>query len=268
MRIFEAKSYKDFLRTRISTMPHRGRGELLKLSEAVRVHATRLSHILKGDMHFTPEQACLVAKHFGLSELETEFFLTLLQRERAGSKDLEVFFEKQLVQLRQKAQQLVHRVKRDRELSAQERAEFYSEWTYSAVRMLSSVKQYQSVDAIAEYLKLPREKIRRILDFLLATGLCIEADGTFKMGPQVTHLEANSPYAVRHHQNWRLKAMHRHEQLSARELAYTAPVSINARDQLVIRDMLMDTIQNFLKTVRQSSPEDKVACLTLDWFEF
>jgi len=73
---------------------------------------------------------------------------------------------------------------------------------------------------------------------------------------------------TRHHANWRLKALGRHEHLSERELAYTVPVSISKADQKVLREMLIQTIVKFQETVTASEPSEILACLNIDWIEF
>ncbi len=266
--IFESQTYKEFVEARIQNMPARGRGEFRKIASALRVHSTRVSQIFRGDLHLTLEQACDLARYLGLSELETECLLALVQRDRAGTPQLRQALEKQLQAIRQKSRELVHRVERSRILTEQEKSTFYSNWYYSGIRMASSVPELQSLDRLAKHFDLPRERVRKVLDFLVQTGLCVEEEGRVRMGPKLTHLESDSPLVSRHHANWRLKAMQRHEKLGAGELAYSAPMVLSQKDRAQVREMAALFIEKVLKLVKDSEPNETLSCLCLDWFEF
>lgn len=268
MTIFEFDDYKAFLRVRVASMPRKGRGELQRLSKEIGMHSTRISHVFNGDVHFTVEQGAELCTFWGLSQIESEYFIVLLQIARAGNKSLKGILKTQALELKKRSEQLVNRVPRDRNLSESERALFYSNWFYSGIRLLTSIEGFQTLDAISERMEFSREQTREILDFLVSSGLCIETDGKYSMAAKRTHLEASSLLVNRHHSNWRLKALKRHEKLSERELAYTVPVSINRADQRVLRELLIETITKFQERVTASEPPEMLACLNIDWFEF
>ena len=87
------------------------------------------------------------------------------------------------------------------------RAVFYSNWKYSAVRQLTAIPGYSSIDKIAEALQLSLRTSKDVMDFLVTHGLCVEKKGKFQIGPSATHLEASSPWTYVNHLNWRQKAM-------------------------------------------------------------
>ena len=265
--IFNYLDYKTYVLERFSSMPRKGRGELGKIAKDLRMHPTRVSHIFRGDMNLTLEQACGVSHYLGLSSVESEYFLLLVNLARAGSVDLQKMLKEQAEKIRERAKSLSYRVPRDMVLSEEQKAMFYSGWHFSAIRLLTSIEGFQTVDALAEALQLPREKVRNTVDFLLSTGLCIEKNGLLFMGPKTTHLEETSPLMARHHSNWRLKAMSRHENIRPHELAYTCTVSLTKEDQIKLREMLMEVIEKFLKKVTASDPAEKLACLTIDWLD-
>ena len=268
MQAFEFDDYRALIRARFQSLPKHGRGELQKMANALKIHSTRISQILRGPTNLTPEQAAAAAVYLQLSELETEFFLALVNRERAGTQQLKRALEAQITKLRAQAKQMVHRLPRDKVIDEKERATFYSTWHYSAVRLLTSIPRYQTLEAIAEYFKLPSARVAQILEFLLASGLCVEtSEGKVQLGPKRTHLENTSPLALRHHANWRLKAMQRHENLTDRELAYTGPMSLGPKEQKLAREELVLAIEKITKLAVDSEAE-KVSCLNIDWFEF
>lgn len=267
-QLFGSRDYKQFVLARLHAMPRRGHGEFQKIAAELKTHSTRVSHVLRGDLHFTIEQGCDLCRYLGMGDLETEYFLTLLQYQRAGTQRLRQTLEKQLQGIAERAELLVHRVGRDKLLSDEQKAVFYSSWLYTAVRQACSIRELATLDGLARYFDLPREKIRSVVDFLVQNGLCEErSDGGLAILGKVTHLEAGSPLVARHHANWRLKAMQRHERLTGRELAYTAPMSISAADQTRIREMSATFVEQVLRVVKASEPEQRLMCLNLDWIE-
>lgn len=266
--LYGTRDYKKFVLERLTEMPKRGHGQFQRIAAAIKTHTTRVSHILRGELHFTIEQACDLCRYLGLNELETEYFLALVQHQRAGTPRLRQVVEKQLTSIEERALQLVNRVGRDKVLSDEKKAVFYSSWMYAAIRQACSISDLASIDGLARRFDLPREKVRNIVDFLIESGLCSEnLEGRLSIMGKMTHLEASSPLVVRHHANWRIKAMQHHERLTNRELAYTAPMSISAVDQARVREMSATFIEKVLEVVRASEPEQKLMCLNLDWFE-
>jgi len=265
--IFQHSDYKAYVLERIEAMPKSGRGEFQKISQTLSMHSTRVSHIFRGDMHLTIEQAAGLCRYWGMAQVEAEYFLVLVQLARAGTEDTRKILKGQAQAIRARSKELVTRVPQDRVLTESEKGIFYSSWQYSATRLLTSIDEFQTLESLATRLEVTRERMREILDFLVETGLCVVKNERYQMGPKTTHLESNSPLIARHHANWRLKALSRHEKLSVRELAYTCPVSLNKKDQEALRELLVQTVQSFLKTVTASEPSDMVACLTIDWFE-
>jgi uncharacterized protein (TIGR02147 family) len=240
---------------------------MLKIARHLKMHSTRLSQALHGTVELSLEQACGLAEYFSLSALETEFLLALVQRERAGTPGLKRAIDSQLRSIRERARDLSQRIERDKQLSEQDKPIFYSSWHYSAVRLLTSIPKYQDPDAIARYFKMSPKKLSGILQFLVDTGLCIEENGKFEMGPKRTHLDAQSLLINRHRANWRLKSIEAHEDLKPTDLAFTGPMSIGTKEKEQIRKELLELIERVLKYAVDSEA-DQVACLNIDWFQF
>jgi uncharacterized protein (TIGR02147 family) len=268
MSIFEFQDYKAYLQERIKRMPKAGRGELQRISKHLKMHSTRFSHVFHGHEHLTLEQGIGLARYLGLNELESDYFMTLLQLGKAGNPELTAFFEKKRRQLHERSSQLVERLPSEKKLSDSEKAVFYSNWFYSAIRLACSLSEEQSLDTLSQRFSLPRDKVGEVLEFLLSTGLCVVTpEGALRMGPRTTHLEARSPLVSRLHANWRIKAMERHPSLSSEELALTSPMSIDAQDAAAIRETLVQMIEK-ATAYADKEKTDSLYCLNVDWFRF
>lgn len=266
MNLFEYDDYRRYVRDRISSLPSGGRGQYRKIALALQVNSTLVSQIFRGDKHLTLEQAARLTEHLELSELEAEFFVALVEHERAGNPSLRKLVDRRIAALRKRAASLAERLPQDRTLSDTEKARFYSSWAYSAVRLSTSVPGVDHVDAIATYLNLPRRKVAFIVEFLLTHGLCVRGDGGgLEMGPQRIHVGADSPFVVQHHRNWRNKAIERMDLVTERELCFTAPVSISVEDFAQVRGRLMAFINETVDFIAKS-PAETLATLNIDWF--
>ncbi len=266
MTLFKFNDSRLYLRHYISALPKNGRGEALKIARHLGVSTTLISQILTGEKSFTLEQAQSLVGYLGLTEIETDYLLFMVQLERAGSADLKKFWQGKLREIQDRALKISNRIKPAHNLSEQERAVFYSTPLYSAIRLFTSVgKKGKSLGEICDRFELPRAKTTEMLRFLCETGLCVLKSERYFMGTQSTHLEFGSPHLFRHHSNWRVKAISRSERLSDKELMYTAPVSLSKEDFEELREKMVVFIQDFLKTVH-ASPAEEVACLNLDFF--
>jgi len=266
LSIYLFDDYRAYLNAWIETASQK-RGLRARISEAANVHKTTLSQIFHGAKDFSLEQTIRVGQYLGLNQQESDYLVLLVNYARAGSPDLQESFRRQIEARQKEHNQLSHRVTRTRELSSEERSIYYSNWIYSAVRNLTAIKGFHRASEIAGRLGLDRAYLNQILEFLLKTGLCAqEADG-LRPGPQMTHIEASSPLVSRHHGNWRIKAMERHPVLHPdTELAYTAPMTLSAKDALKIRALLADLVQKTDEIV-EPSPSEKLFCMCLDWYE-
>lgn len=263
--LISCKTITDFLRAHLSRLPKGGRGELSRIARHLRVTTTLVSQIFAGQKCFTAEQAHALLPFLGLTGLEAEYFVYLVQWERAGTAELKKFWSRKMEELRQQSLQVVRRVSTDRALTEAERATFYSSPLFSAVRLYCSIEPGKSAEEISQRFGLSRTRTSKILKFLTETGLCVAAGSRYRMGAQKTHLESDSPHLPRHHANWRLKALQRSEGLARDELMYTAPVSLSQKDFRLLREEMVQFIQRFLEKVH-ASPAEEVACFQLDFF--
>lgn len=243
----------------------RGRGELSKIAEKLKIHTTLVSQIMSHRKCLTEEQASRLCAYMGLNPLETDYFLKLVQLERAGTESLKSIYLRHLKSLRGQAQEAKSRVPESKALTEQDRAIFYSSWQYSMVRLLTSMERFQTVEDISLRLGLTVSRVREILDFLTSRGLCVLAsNGRYKRTEKNTHVEASSPLAIRHHQNWRNKVIQLQECMTSDDLSFTAPVSISRKDISKIRSILLDAISESAKIV-DSSPAEEIVYLGIDW---
>ena len=148
MNIFLFENYRNLLKKTITSLPKEGHGQAKKLAQYLGVSTTLISQILAEQKHMTLDQAFLSTEFFTFNELESRYFIALVQYEKAGSKSFKMSLQKDLNKYREQSQKLEKRLTHQQILTEEQKAYFYSDWTYSAIRMLSSIKDFDSPDAI------------------------------------------------------------------------------------------------------------------------
>lgn len=264
MTLFDYSSYKSFVNDWISRQPKKGHGQLRQLSLKLKINSVVMSQVFRGSRDLTLEQGLGVCQFLGLSELERDYFLLLVQKNKAGTHELKQVLESQLEKLREIAKALKNRITHQK-FSDESKATFYSQWYYSAIRLAASLEKLNSADSIAQHLNLERALVAKVLEFLLRNKLVVETKKGLDRGPQVTHVGHDSPYVNRHHLNWRLKALQSMETVSDSHLFYTGPMALSHEAASEIHKMLIDFVQR--STSRAAASESQVLrCLNFDWF--
>lgn len=266
MSIFNYSSYRDYLSSYIKSLPNSGRGEISKIANAIKVQSTVVSMVLSNSRDFSVEQAIDLSAYLQHTEIESEYFLLMVQIARSSHHKLKMHLQKRLKKIHNEATKVENRFEHEMKLSEKDRTVFYSSWIYSGVRLFASlVENGKSLTEIMERFDLPRARALEILEFLKATGLVTENHDRYQMGVSRTYLEQGSFHLPRHHMNWRLKSLQKSDRISESELMFTFPMSISREDFLLIRNELSEVLKNVSKTVKASVPED-IACLNIDLF--
>jgi uncharacterized protein (TIGR02147 family) len=263
MNIFEFSDYRKFLQKRFHSMPKRGHGQARRLAASLKVSTTFVSQVFQERRDLSSEQACGVCDFLGLSEIETNYFLLLVQQHRAGTVRLRQHLQKELDRTKAIGQKISSRLDVKKILSDEDKSIFYSDWYFSAVRLMAGINGFQSPERIADHLGLPLKLTNEVILFLLQRGLLVNEGETLKVGPSRTHLEADSPFIKNHHQNWRLRALENIK--GPKRMHYSAPMTIGVADVEKIQSRLLKCIEDVAKII-DPAPNEELMCLNIDWF--
>lgn len=262
--IYDFTDYREFLTAWIESQKDRIKGARSKIAAAAGISSSMISFILSGDKHLSLEQAAELSDFLGLSEKEIEYFYLLVEYGRAGSEKLKKQFKKRIEDQRK---QLANRISKNISLSDEVKAIYYSSWAYSGIRNLTATPGAHNVQTIAERLGLPSAVVGRMLDFLIQNDLCKIVDGRLTYGPQKTHVASDSPFVVKHHQNWRVRGFRAMEERRDTNLFFTSPMSLSAEAAREVHQHLPKVVE---KVMGISGPSDSevVYCFNLDWFAY
>jgi len=264
--IFSFSHYKIFIKNYQKSLPKEGWGFVGHLAKVLHVNSTYVSQVLNGDKNFTLEQGLEVCHTLGLNDLQMEYFLSLLNYERAGTIKLKNYYEGQRQEIFKRSELVSHRIKKAVELGQEQKAYYYSDPFIIILKLLSSLENFNSLEEMAAYLNLPVANLSSHFNFLIENGLIIQDENGLKSGITRTHLKADEPLVQRHHTNWRLYATHHYQKLTSEELAFTAPLTISEKDFARAKKEILALISSLSQLVGDSKGEIP-AVLTIDWLK-
>ena len=268
LSVFDFKDYIDFLNFYLSKLPSRGHGEKSRFAEAMNCHNAYLSKILKKEADLSSEQAFSLARYLEFTPEETEFFLLLVQFARAGTADLKKHFLQKINLIEQKRIQLKNRFTVEQDLSTEDKTIYFSEWYYPVIHlMLATLPGYQNRKALESVLDLPAKTIQNAILFLERIGAVEKVGSQYQPGRVNIHLGHDSAMISTFHTQWRMQAIRSFDQRKETDLHYTNTVTLQEKDFEKIRKILISSIEQVRSGIAESKNENKVAALTIDWFQ-
>ncbi|MBL7542706.1 MAG: TIGR02147 family protein [Bdellovibrionaceae bacterium] len=264
MDVFSYDDYRLLIKDKLSLLPKSGHGQAKRLAEYVGVSTAFISQVLSHTRHLAPEQNFLVTEFLGLSEMETRYFLKLMEWEKSGNHKHKKWLRKALDSIREESKKISSRIQFQKVLSDEEKAIFYSDWYYSAIRMHCSIAP-RSLNDLVAFLGLPRSVVTKSLQFLANCGLITLKDELYEIGSMSTHVHADSPWVMLHHSNWRKKALENVKLPATEKVHYTSPMTLSQSDAEKIQAMIHKMIEE-IGTIVDPSPAEQIMCLNIDWF--
>lgn len=254
MQVWEFLNYRDYLLSKLGAEGSRSGARKL-LAEAIQVHTTHVSQVLKGKAELSLEQAEAINTFFGHTEDEGEYFISLLLKDRAGSPKLKGRFESKIQKMRDARLNISQRLKVDNAISEKDREKFYSSAVYGATHVLCSLPQYKNIEALSQALQLPRQRTAEIVEFLLRLGVLQNEKDQLSPGSKHVHLSNDSEMVLKHHTNWRMHAISNLQFLDKDDLHYSACLSISHEGAFIVKEAILETLKRVVEVVGKSEVE-------------
>lgn len=264
--IFHYPDYRDFLSEYISSLPKKGRGFKKDLAEHLFCQTTHISQVLGKKTNLTLEQGVRVIDFIHLNAEEKKFFMILLNQARAGSALLKEFYELEKLDFLQRRKRLKEKLEKKYFLDQDQISKYYSNWFYSAIHVLLSIPDFQSPQALIEYLPLPENKILEALGFLIETGLATKKGEKYVLGKSsIEKPEKNSDSYKSFLKNWRNQAIISTDIGKKDNFHNSIIFSISKKDAEKIRGLIEDFYKTVDKIIPDSKEED-IKILSVDFF--
>lgn len=262
--IFESKDYKHYLHSKAGSQKQKT-GVKSAIARALNCKATYISHVLNGSANLSLEQAEILNIFFSHTKDEANFFLLMVSRDRAGTYTLKHHFQEQMNQILKNRMILTKRLGQENILNDSHKSIFYSIWYYQAAHIALTIPHLQTAEALAKHLGLSQNKATEILQFLCECGLVYKQNNKFIPTTTRIRLGNDSHHILKHHTNWRVKAIESLEHESVGDMHYSGVVSISADDASRIKNLLLEQLKNNLKVITDSK-EEVLYNLNIDFF--
>lgn len=265
MKIWEFTNYKEYLAHRLGAEGSRT-GLRKKLAAAIPVHTTFVSQVLKNRSEFSLEQAEAINSFLEHTENEGEYFILLILKERSGNIKLKNRFEKKIQLMRDERLNIKNRLDSANSISEKDKERFYSSSIYGAIHVLTSIPQFQTIDALSEATKLSKGKVRDIIDFMIRIGVLVEIDNKIVSGKNHVHLGNDSELILKHHSNWRQHTISNLQFLDREDLHYSACLSLSTADVFKIKESILGNLKSNIDIISKSN-EETAYVLCFDFYK-
>ncbi len=265
MRVFDFQSYKLYLQ---ACFPAQGekRGSRRALAEVVGCGAGFISQVLNDELHFSQEQAISVSYFLGMNEEEREFFIILLNRDRAGSEKLREFYDQKRKEILKRRSEIKTHIKDQQEMPKEFANIYYSQAKYQAIHMAIRNPRLFSEELISRYLDIEIDEVRRAVDFLVQSGLVKLKGKRLEVTERRIHLSEQSGSLERHHVNWRLDVVREVLHAPKKGIHYTSVMSISKKAHEEIKEMLLKLVEKSEPIIHDAADE-QVSVLLFDLYE-
>lgn len=264
--VFDLNDYKDILRGLLPTQGE-GRGKRSQLAQFLNCQLSYISLVLSSSKtHFSLEHGHKACEFFSMSEDERDFFILLLSKARAGSTELEGYYEQKIQAFRKERNEIKHRIKNQSTLNQEQRSLYYSDWYYCAIHMLLRCRGDISVSEVAQIFGLSIKKVHECIEFLENAGIIVRGKKGFAVQDVRIHLEANSTWINAHHKNWRNRAILALDSVKEKDLHYSLITSISEPVASKIREKILKMIEENEPLI-SSAKDEVVYSLNLDFFK-
>ncbi len=265
--IFAFEDFRKYLSAWIAGQGDNAYGMKGRIAKNLNISSTLVSLILQGKKTFSSDQASDLNDFLGHDESESDYLHLLIELDRAGNHRYKEKLLTKIRHMKKQSSQLAKRIRKDKELSEEQKAIYYSSWLYTGIRNLVAIDKLNTAPAVAKHLNLEISTVAKVFKFLIENQFCKEEKGKMVVGPQQIFMDKNSSFVNRQHQNWRFQALQQMENKKDADLFFTSPMSLSKEAFAEIRAMLPNFIQNIMKIVGPSESE-VAACLNIDWFGY
>jgi len=262
--VYQYEGYRDFLIASLNA--ESDHGSRSRLARAAGCSPSWITRVLSGNVQLTPDQAFAMAQYFHLSERETDFFLLLVDKERAATLPLRKRIEKRCAELKLESEQISNSVRTDYSISEAHRVRYYTSWIYPTVHVACMIRAF-TLDELVAVTGLEKVPVSAALGELLEMGLAQKKGAKWEATNKNLHLPSDHVLTNVMHASWRQRTTQLLQERGSNDgLHYSGVHCMSASDLEEIRQGLKNTLLKNLKTIK-NSPSEKLAVFCMDWYE-
>ena len=264
MDIFSFQSYKRYLEFKLGPLGL-GRGAKSDLAKFLNCQSGFISQVIKGDAQLSLEHSISTARYLRLGEDEENYFMLLIQFEKAGSKELAEYFKKEIKKRIDERKQIKKRLDIKDVMTSEQQSKYYSSWIYAAVHVALLIPKLRTIQSISKRLNLSPSRVHQVLDELVEWKLANHEGDEYRASAKRLHVGSSSPELFKHQQNWRIEAIKSIEKNEMSHIHYSGVLAFSKEDSQKIREIFLKSISE-MEVVIRPSPEEELYVVNLDFF--
>lgn len=267
MNVYDAKNYRAYIQACIARDREAGKtGAVKRLARVLKVHSTYVSQVIKGKSDFSVDQALAFCIHEKLSSDQTEYFLDLVCRDRAGTKETRAHYQTRIERRLNEQTDMKKRWQISESLTADQEQKYYHSWLPQAVHLFCQLPGVHSIGSIAQKIGVQEGAVASVVEDLENIGFIERTSDGIKSIRDSVHLGRDSRFTSRNTINWRLKVIS--DITSTGRLPgihYSSVVSMSRKaaeeiDQLILKHL------DEMRAVIVPSPSEALYSYCLDFY--
>lgn len=252
--IFQENDFRLYIEKKLSTVEF-GRGAKSKLAEHLGCQSSFISQVLKGINTLSLEQAFKINSFFKHSDIQQNYFMTLVESDKAGTHDLKKYYKKKLEDIRAQAKLIENRVSYE-ELTESDTLQYYNNWNQVRMHHLVNIPKYQTISALKHEMKLPQDEFDKCLNFLLDKKLLIKTENNkLEMKFKTLHIRKGSPIVSFVQIKARLENIKNLHNPGSEAVNFSANLTISNKNYEVFRNRLVLLLEELYTLVEDDEPE-------------
>ncbi|MFZ3228773.1 MAG: TIGR02147 family protein [Pseudobdellovibrio sp.] len=263
--IYSFDDYKTYLKATLE-QAEASWGAISRMADAAGCQRSYLSRCLNAEIHLTLDHAYSIAQFLKLSESEEDYFMNLVEKDRAATATYRQKIIQKLNKIKQEQEDLERIAKRPRIALGEKEVFYYSSWLATALHIIVSIPKFQNVKSIAEHLQIDSNSVEMCLTQLEEMGLVKKDQKKWTFNSSELHVPKNSPLVHMHHNNWRQKAILDSQKANPESIHYTVVQSLDKKAYDEIKARTLKMISEITK-IAGPSPSEELICFTCDFFK-
>jgi uncharacterized protein (TIGR02147 family) len=265
MDVFAYTNYQKYLQA--LTSGAKATKSVSELAELSGVQRSYFSNVLAGRANLNTDQGFRLSQGLHHNEAEQEYFLALIEYERASSTAYRVHLKAKLTASQTKNRSLTEKLTRETPpVDASVLLEYFSAWEYVAIHTLVSIPKFQTLEEISNALGLTIPYTETIIHKLEQWGLVRKVQGRYRWQAGNMHIPHDSPAILLYHREWREKALENARRVREKEVHFTSVYSVSEDDFEEMRTQILEFIKQYSQKAGESK-EQNLVVMNLDHFK-
>ena len=257
MSIFQHQSYREYIKKKVADGASE-RGYQSRLAAEAGCHRSYFSQVLSGTCDLTLDQAARLADYWGLNEKETEYFVLLVNHEKAGSAQLQKIVKRRMNELKQSSVPDFVLNKSAHVMPVELEVKYYSQWYYGVVNLMIATTKYQTPVAVSQRLNLPLRVVEEAISTLETMGFIRRERNRWRLVHREVFLNESSIMQKLMHTNWRQRAIQGIQNHDPTYFCVSQLFSISEKDIPELEKLVAECYQKMHALVEKSGEEEVV----------